>query len=205
MKPPEPEFLRRGRGQPILLIHGVHPVNPAAIFVDLLAEHGAVIAPSHPGFGASPRPADFDTMYDLVHGYLDVLDAIDGDGVTVIGFGFGGWIAAELATLRPSKLKRLVLVDAVGIKISGREQRDIVHFFNTAPDELERLVNDRPPVRQGGLIIVRTPAPPTGARNDPVHHILERAGYAVERCIPRRTHEVHVARRRARTDDRKAA
>jgi len=151
MKPLEPEFLRRGRGQPILLIHGVHPVNPAAIFVDLLAEHGAVIAPSHPGFGASPRPADFDTMYDLVHGYLDVLDAIDGDGVTVIGFGFGGWIAAELATLRPSKLKRLVLVDAVGIKISGREQRDIVHFFNTAPDELNRRAWHDPANRPRGI------------------------------------------------------
>lgn len=87
-----------------------------------------------------------------------------------------------------------------------RDPGDVLLILhNTAPDELERLLNDRPPVRQGGLIIVRTPAPPAGARNDPVHHILERAGYAVERCIPRRTHEVHVARRRARTDDRKAA
>jgi pimeloyl-ACP methyl ester carboxylesterase len=151
MKPLEPEILRRGRGQPILLIHGIHPVSPAALFVDLLAKHGEVIAPSHPGFGASPRPPDFDTMYDLVHGYLDVLDAIDGDGVTVIGFGFGGWIAAELATLRPRKLKRLVLVDAVGIKVSGREQRDIVHFFNTAPDELNRCAWHDPASRPRGI------------------------------------------------------
>ena len=33
-------------------------------------------------------------------------------------------------------IDRLVLVDPVGIKIGGREERDIVHFFNTSPDEL---------------------------------------------------------------------
>jgi pimeloyl-ACP methyl ester carboxylesterase len=31
-----------------------------------------------------------------------------------------------------------VLVDPVGIKIGGREERDIVHFFNTPPEELDR-------------------------------------------------------------------
>jgi pimeloyl-ACP methyl ester carboxylesterase len=132
------ELLSRGEGRPILLLHGINPISPSAAFVDLLAEHGTVIAPSHPGFGKSPRPADFDTMYDLVHCYLDVLDAIGADDVTIIGFGFGGWIAAELATLNPGRLGRLVLVDPVGIKVGGREQRDIVHFFNTAPDELNR-------------------------------------------------------------------
>ena len=58
----ELEVLRRGEGRPILLIHGVNPVSPRAPFVDMLARHGEVIAPSHPGFGCSPRPGDFDTM-----------------------------------------------------------------------------------------------------------------------------------------------
>jgi hypothetical protein len=78
-------------------------------------------------------------------------------------------------------------------------------LHNTAPDELERLLNDRPAVREGGLLIIRTPAPPSGARGDRVHRILEQAGYAVEGCIPRRSNEVHVARRKVRADSRKAA
>jgi len=78
-------------------------------------------------------------------------------------------------------------------------------LHNTPPDELERLLNDRPPVREGGLLIVQTPALHTADGRDPIHLILERAGYAVERCIPRRSHEVHVARRRVTTNDRKAA
>jgi pimeloyl-ACP methyl ester carboxylesterase len=135
------EVLRRGPNgaerRPILLVHGANPVSPTAPFVDLLAAHGEVIAPSHPGFGGSPRPDDFDTIYDLVRLYLDVLDALPGPAA-MIGFSFGGWIAAEVAVAGHPKLDRLVLVDPVGIKLGGREERDIVHFFNTNPAELAR-------------------------------------------------------------------
>jgi pimeloyl-ACP methyl ester carboxylesterase len=134
----ELEVLRRGGGRPILLVHGINPVSPKAPFVDMLAQYGEVIAPSHPGFGNSPRPDDFDTMYDLVHFYLEVLDTLAAKP-TMIGFSFGGWIAAEVAAAAgPHRLDRLVLVDPVGIKLGGREQRDIVHFFNTSPAELTR-------------------------------------------------------------------
>ena len=51
-------------------------VDPDAPFLDLLAAHAEIIAPSHPGFGHSPRPADFDTIYDLVHLYLDLLETL---------------------------------------------------------------------------------------------------------------------------------
>jgi len=145
------EVLRRGLGAPILLLHGVNPVSPLAPFVDLLAEHGTVIAPSLPGFGASPRPPDFDTVYDLVNVCHDILDAIPDEKVTVVGFSFGGWIAAELAVAAPRKLDRLILVDPVGIKIGPRDQRDFAHFFNTAPDELNRRGWHDPSRRPDGV------------------------------------------------------
>jgi pimeloyl-ACP methyl ester carboxylesterase len=149
--PFEVETLRRGNGRPILLIHGVNPIHPDSPFLTRLAEHGEVIAPSHPGFGGSPLPADFDTMYDLVNLYLAVLDTIAEDDVTVIGFSFGGWIAAELAVVRPRRLGRLVLVDPVGIKLGGREDRDIVHFFNTDPRELNQRSWHDPARRPAGI------------------------------------------------------
>jgi len=145
----ELEVLRRGAGRPILLLHGANPVGPQAPFLALLARHGEIIAPSHPGFGNSPRPADFDTMYDLVHLYLDVLDGLR-DKVVVIGFSFGGWIAAELAVAGAAKLDRLVLVDPVGIKLGGREERDIAHFFNTPPAELNRRAWHDPAQHRAG-------------------------------------------------------
>jgi pimeloyl-ACP methyl ester carboxylesterase len=164
---PDLEVLRRGSGPPLLLIHGVNPISPAAAFVAMLAAKRTIVAPSHPGFGASPRPADFDTMYDLVHCYLDVLDSIHGNGIAVAGFGFGGWIAAEVATLHPARLERLVLVDPVGIKIGGREKRDIVHFFNTAPDELNRRAWHDPARRPEGIYGLGWQAAISDAMTDP--------------------------------------
>jgi len=137
--PFELETIERGAGPPILLIHGTNPVSPKAEFLEGLATFGKVIAPSHPGFGNSPLPADFDTMYDFVNLYLAVLDSLE-PGTTVIGLSFGGWIAAELAVARPRNLDRLILVDPVGIKPGGREDRDITHFFNTDPNELNQRV-----------------------------------------------------------------
>lgn len=144
------EVLRRGAGSPLLLLHGINPISPSAPFLDRLAAQGEVLAPSHPGFGGSPLPANFDTMYDLVHLYLGVLDAIPAGEVTLIGFSFGGWIAAEVAVIGHPKLKRLVLVDAVGVKLGGREERDIAHLFNTAPDELDRRAWHDPARRPKG-------------------------------------------------------
>jgi len=145
------ETIRVGTGRPILLIHGVNPIHADAPFLAKLAAQGEVIAPSHPGFGGSPLPPDFDTMYDLVNLYLAVLDSIPADDVTVMGFCFGGWIAAELAVANPKRLGRLILVDPVGIKLSGREDRDIVHYFNTDPAELNRRSWRDPARRPAGI------------------------------------------------------
>lgn len=132
------EVVRRGVGRPILLLHGMRPVHPRAPFLDLLSEHAEVVAPSHPGFGHSPRPDDFDSVYDLVHLYLDVLDQFPHDKVTLLGLSFGGWLAAELAVTCSHRLDRLILVDAVGIKVSDRETPDILDVFNTSPREVLR-------------------------------------------------------------------
>ncbi|WP_428487569.1 alpha/beta fold hydrolase [Rhodopila sp.] len=136
---------------PVLLIHGINPISAKAPFLARLAEHRRVIAPSHPGFATSPRPSDFDTMYDLVNLYLDLLDSLPDEKVVVIGFGFGGWIAAELAVTGHPRLDRLILVDPVGIKLGGREDRDIVHIFNTPPAELNRLAWHDPARRPPGI------------------------------------------------------
>jgi pimeloyl-ACP methyl ester carboxylesterase len=149
----ELEILRAGAetDETLLLIHGVNPISPHASFVHELAQSRHVIAPSHPGFGASPLPPDFDTMYDLVHLYLDVLDNLPDGEVAVAGFGFGGWIAAELAVAGHRRLQRLILIDPVGIKLSGRDERDIVHLFNTNPAELNRRSWHDPAKRPPGI------------------------------------------------------
>lgn len=132
------EVVRRGKGRPVLLLHGFQNVDPSAPFLDGLGRQAEIIAPSHPGFGDSKRPVDFGTIYDLVHLYLDVLDALPYEKVSLIGFSFGGWLAAELAIKAGKRIDRLVLVDALGIKISGPDTPDILDVFNKHPNEVIR-------------------------------------------------------------------
>ena len=146
----EVEVFRRGSGAPILLLHGIHDIDPSAPFVTGLAELGEVIAPTHPGFGGSPRSDAFSSVYDLVHHYRAAIDSI-GEGVTLIGFSFGGWIAAELAAAG-ARIGRLVLVDALGIRLGGREEPDIAHFFNTSPAEMRERGWSDPTSRGEGVI-----------------------------------------------------
>jgi pimeloyl-ACP methyl ester carboxylesterase len=132
----ELEVLRRGRGRKLLLLHGFEPIPPTARLLDLLARHCEIVAPSSPGFGRSARPDDVDSVYDLVHLYLDLLDTLATDRVSVIGFSFGGWLAAEIAAASSHRIDKLVLVDALGIKISDRETPDILDIFNTHPRDV---------------------------------------------------------------------
>jgi len=134
----ELEVLRRGAGHPVLLLHGPRTVHPQAPFLDLLSRHAEVVAPSHPGFGHSPLPDDFDTVYDLVHLYLDVLEHQPYPTMTLLGLPFGGWLAAEIAATCSHRVDKLILVDAVGIKVGDRETRDIVDVVNTSPQEVRR-------------------------------------------------------------------
>jgi pimeloyl-ACP methyl ester carboxylesterase len=134
----ELEVLRRGTGRPVLLLHGMQHVEARAPFLELLGRRAEVIAPSHPGFGHSARPADFDTVYDLVHLYLDVIEALPYERITLMGLSFGGWLAAEVAVKCCHRLDRVVLVDAFGIKVSDRQTPDILDVFNTAPQEVQR-------------------------------------------------------------------
>jgi pimeloyl-ACP methyl ester carboxylesterase len=132
----ELEVLRRGTGHPLLLLHGFQHIDPRLPFVDLLARDAELIAPSHPGFGRSSRPPDFGTVYDLVHLYLALLDTLPPGRLTLMGLSFGGWLAAEVAVKAGRRIDKLILVDALGIKVSDRETPDILDVFHAHPQDV---------------------------------------------------------------------
>jgi pimeloyl-ACP methyl ester carboxylesterase len=127
------EVLRHGSGEPVLFLHGFQPAEPEARWLRPLGRHAEVIAPSHPGFGASERPKDFETVYDVLNTYAAFLETLGPRKVTLIGSSFGGWLAAEMAVRSCDRIARLVLVDALGIKVGGRTTPDILDVFNTLP------------------------------------------------------------------------
>ncbi|HXJ82255.1 MAG TPA: alpha/beta hydrolase [Candidatus Methylomirabilis sp.] len=133
------EIVERGHGRTILWLHGEEGPDRGAPVLDLLAAHAHVLAPSHPGFGHSPDAPTVDTIDDLAYLYLDLLDDQRRRDVVVIGCSLGGWIAAEMAVRSTERLAKLVLVGPLGIKVGGRETRDIPDIFALHPDEVGRL------------------------------------------------------------------
>jgi pimeloyl-ACP methyl ester carboxylesterase len=109
------EVFSGGKGQPILYLHDEYLPRSARSWQDDLARSAWVITPSHPGCGASTGLERLDDVHDLVIYYLDFLDALDLASVDLIGESFGGMIAAELASLAPDRVRKLVLVGALGL------------------------------------------------------------------------------------------
>jgi pimeloyl-ACP methyl ester carboxylesterase len=133
------EMIDRGQGRPILFLHPGIGIDAAAPVLSALAKDNRVIAPSHPGFGISQLPKGMTTVDDLSYFYLDLLDQLDLRDMLVVGVGLGGWLAAEIAVKDSSRFSRLIMANAIGVKIGDRETRDIVDIWSLMPDEFNAL------------------------------------------------------------------
>jgi pimeloyl-ACP methyl ester carboxylesterase len=118
------QLRRGGSGDPVLVLS--HDIgNPGWLpFHQQLAECFDVLAPSHPGYDQSARPDWLRSVRDIAVVYQWLLADLNLDQVTLVGLGFGGWIAAEMATMAPRAFRRLVLVGAMGIKPAEGEILD---------------------------------------------------------------------------------
>jgi pimeloyl-ACP methyl ester carboxylesterase len=134
-------LMRGGAGRPLLVLHGANGAGAWTGFLATLAQKFDVIVPEHPGFGDSETPDWLDTIHDLAYFYLDFLDALDLDGVHLLGISLGGWIAAELAVRDASRLASLTLVGAAGIHVNGVAQLD--PFLCTDEQRIRALFHDQ--------------------------------------------------------------
>jgi pimeloyl-ACP methyl ester carboxylesterase len=133
-------LVRRGKGPPMVLLHGGDGPQDHLPFFNSLTAQFDVIAPIHPGFAGSAIPDHFDTMEDLVYLYLDLLDVFDLRDVLLLGLCMGGWAAVEMAVRNTHRIAKLILVDAVGIKPGNRETRDIADIFGMPDADVAPLL-----------------------------------------------------------------
>jgi pimeloyl-ACP methyl ester carboxylesterase len=123
------DIIERGAGRPLLFLHPENGIEPAMPAIDELAKGARVIAPTHPGYGRSELPKGTRTVDDLSYFYLDLLDQLDLRDLAVVGVSLGAWLAAEIAVKSSARFSRLVMANAVGVKVGDRETRDIVDIF----------------------------------------------------------------------------
>lgn len=138
-----------GQGAPLLVVHGVDGSDGVLPFHDGLAERRRVIAISLPGFGRTELPRWMDTVDDVAYLLLDLLEQLEVGAVDLLGLGFGGWVAAEMTVRCQDRLRRLVLADAVGIKVGGAETRDIADTLVLGYEEAARLAWHDPAAAPG--------------------------------------------------------
>jgi pimeloyl-ACP methyl ester carboxylesterase len=108
--------MRAGSGRPVLVLHHDIGSPPRLPFYDALARRFDVIVPHHPGYGRSARPQWLRNVRDVAVIYQWLLADLGVERASLVGLGFGGWIAAEMATMAPTAFHRLVLVGAMGLK-----------------------------------------------------------------------------------------
>src|SRR6516162_5891410 len=132
------EVRTAGEDRPLLFLHGGDYFAQNRDFLARLGRRWRVIIPRHPGFGGSQRPDGFRTVHDLAYLYLDLLEQQHLNDVVLVGSSFGGWIALEMCVRSVERIGRLALIDTLGVKFGGREQRDIADIYALPADEVVR-------------------------------------------------------------------
>src|SRR5690242_19005309 len=146
-----------GRGDPLLVLHGAGGNRGFTRWTEQVAEHFTVWAPTHPGFGASGDAEWMEGIDDLARFYLWFIDAAKLGRPNLLGQPFGGWAAAEMATMSPGAIDRLVLVDPVGLKPGNGE---LLAVFSHSPAELrDVMVHDPKSVPDWDALFGRTLTP----------------------------------------------
>ena len=129
------EVHRGGRDgpAPLVYLHSAQGEVPGMALLEELADTRQVVAPLFPGFGASEGLDHIDDIEDAAFHLLDVLDRLELPRCDMVGSSLGGWMAAELAVRWPERVRRMVLVNPVGLYVEGAP---ITEIFGRAPSEL---------------------------------------------------------------------
>lgn len=111
--------LTLGDGPPLILLHGAG--GGAANWYRLLgplSERFRVLAPDLPGFGLSDpvtSPGSASLGAEAAAALGEWVSRVVGSRVDLVGTSFGGLAALRLAQARPDSVRRLVLLDSVGL------------------------------------------------------------------------------------------
>lgn len=129
-------YLTGGEGPPVVILHGV--ASKASDHGDLMPElmkHHRVYAIDLLGYGKSDKPRDaaysIRMHADVVNGFLDAMQIKQAD---LLGVSMGGWVALDLASRHPERVRKLVLVSSAGLAFETK-----LSEASFAPENVDQL------------------------------------------------------------------
>ena len=117
-------YLRVGTGPALICLHHSWGNLGVLELHQKLAAEFTVLIPDMPGWGGSERPMWARTVRDVAILVSQFANQVTDEPYHLIGFGFGGYVAAEIACMSETTLSSLVLVGAVGIQPRDGEIMD---------------------------------------------------------------------------------
>ena len=134
-------YLFFGKGQPFIILHGWNSGSDRwLVEAKKIAEKGfLVIVPDLPGFGESDKLQYPWRVNDYLKWFEDFLAELKIDNFYLLGYSFGGAVAAKVAIKYPQRVQKLFLVAAAVIR-KKTTQKDtlagaakIIKFFQFLP------------------------------------------------------------------------
>ena len=143
----ETSYLEAGAGEPVVMLHGSGPgVSALANWqhnIGALSQRFRILAPDIVGFGATERPRDIvyslRTWTDHVWAFLDAHDI---QKAAIIGNSLGGRIALQMATDRPDRITRMVLMGAPGVGMTPTEGLAALRAYQPSRDAMRDLLRN---------------------------------------------------------------
>lgn len=150
------QLFEGGRGEPLLFLHGAGGQRGWTPWLEELSQHFRVIVPLHPGWMRSEGIDHIDDIIDLALYYHELMDELGIESAHIIGHSMGGMLAAEIAALDPSRVRKLILVAATGLWL---DEAPIPDFFATPADEMPALIwhNPESDIAKAAMVAPETP------------------------------------------------
>lgn len=135
-----------GEGFPVIFVHGSGPGVSAwanwRLVMPIVSKYNRVIAPDMVGFGYTERPAGIEYGMDVwVQQAIDLMDALGIEQADIVGNSFGGGLAIAMAAQYPKRVRKLVLMGAMGVDFPITYGLDSVWGYEPSAENMLKMLD----------------------------------------------------------------
>lgn len=98
----------------------------------------SVLIPDQIGFGKSTKPEYYQYSFpQLAHNTMKLADKLNIQNMIVVGHSMGGMLATRLSLMHPKRVKKLILLNPIGLEdyLDYAEYKDIQFFYAQEKDK----------------------------------------------------------------------